>query len=239
MTRLEMHPVSRFELDVHWSSGRPAEATIEAHVLACGACQRYLAHLDRIAAEPAPAWNPHRARSAGSAGGPRAATWRRWFALSGTAAAVAFGTLIYLRARPAAQRGDPGAYVGVKGSPAVQVLVRTSAGTSVWDGRAPVHPGDALALEVACEGFARVAVTAPSPHGGAWTRLAEADCVRAPLLLPFTLVIDEQPEDERVAIVFSTERLDDGDLTAAIEGEARTRDVWVAGFVFHKSIVKP
>ncbi|MFS8066092.1 MAG: hypothetical protein ACMG6S_06945 [Byssovorax sp.] len=236
MTRPEMHPVSRFELDVHWSSGRPAEATIEAHVLACGACQRYLAHLDRIAAEPAPSWNPRGERSAG---GPRAAPWRTWLALSGTAAAVAFGTLIYLRARPAAQWGDPGAYVGVKGSPAVQVLVRTSAGTSVWDGRAPVHPGDALALEVAFEGVERVAVAAPSPHGGAWTRLAEAECVRAPLLLPFTLVIDEQPEDERVAIVFSAERIDDGDLTAAIEGEARTRDVWVAGFVLHKSIVKP
>jgi hypothetical protein len=234
MTGPEMHPVSRFELDVHWSSGRPAEATIEAHVLACGACQRYLAHLDRIAAEPAPAWNPGRARSSG---GPRAATWRRWVGLTGSAAAVALGALIYLRARPAAHEGDPGAYVGVKGSPAVQVLVRTPAGTSVWDGRAPVHPRDALALEVACEGFARVAVAAPS-QGGGWTRLAEAECVRAPLLLPFTLVIDEQPEDERVAIVFSSERVDDGALTAAIEGEARTRDAWVVGLVLPKSVVE-
>jgi hypothetical protein len=236
MTRPEEHPVSRFELDVHWSSGRPAEASVEAHVLACGACQRYLAHLDRIAAEPAPAWNPGRARSSG---GPRAAMWRRWVGLAGSAAAVALGALIYLRARQAAHGGDPEAYVGVKGSPAVQVLVRRPTGTSVWDGRAPVHPGDALALEVACDGFTRVAVAAPSPQGGAWTRLAEAECGRAPLLLPFTLIIDEQPEDERAAIVFSAERLDDGELTVAARGEARTRDVWAVGFVFHKSSDTP
>lgn len=233
MTRPEEHPVSRFELDVHWSSGRPADATIEAHVLACSGCQRYLAHLDQIAAEPAPAWDPGRARSRGAS---RAAPWRRWVALTGSAAAVAMGALLFLRARPTDHGGDPGAYVGVKGSPAVQVLVRTSAGTRVWDGRAPVHPGDALALEVACDGFARVAVAAPSSPGGAWARLAEAECTRAPLLLPFTLVLDEQPGDERVAIVFSVERVDEGDLTAAVESEARTRDVWVTGLVLRKEI---
>jgi hypothetical protein len=128
-------------------------------------------------------------------------------------------------------------YVGVKGTPAVQALVRSGDQTRIWDGRTPVRPGDAIALRIDCQGFSRVVVATASTPSTA-VRLFDDVCPADPTPLPFTLIPDDQPGDEHIAITFSDQPLDDRSLTTAIGGTAPSRGVWVERLTFPKQ-VKP
>ena len=108
----------------------------------------------------------------------------------------------------------------------MQVLVHRDHDTRVWDARTPVRPGDALALRVACEG-------APARHrrgAGSGPGRVDAPLRRAlprrGATLPFTLTVDAEPGDERLAVVLSQDPLDDHALDEAIAEARRTREVW-------------
>jgi hypothetical protein len=204
--------LSTFELDVYWASGKRGDAALEAHVAECARCRAYLAGLEALAESRA----PERGR-------------RRWALPSALGAGLALAACLVLFARG---RSVESPYVGIKGSPAVQVLVHRQADTWIWDGRTAVRPGDALALRVACEGLDHVAVASPGAAG--WGRITDGACPVEEAPLPFTLVVDDAPGDEQLAVVLSRDALDDEALRGAIGEGRRTADVWVAGFLLPK-----
>jgi hypothetical protein len=145
--------------------------------------------------------------------------------------------LLYAARAPDA---DGGRYVGVKGTPSVELLIHRDGETFLWDGHAPIRPHDALALRVACEGLSHVAVASRDAPGDAWTRVKEVDCPSGPsATLPFTLLVDEEPVDERFAVVVSRAPLDDAALGAAAGAPARTADVWAVQFDLAKAAESP
>ena len=153
---------------------------------------------------------------------------RRWALPAVSALALAAAAALFVHQKAP----EPEGYIGVKGTPAVQLLVHRDRDTRIWDGRSPVRPGDALALKVACEGLKHVAVAAPA--GSAWARLSGADCPAQGEALPFTLRVDGEPGDEKLAIVLSQAALDDDALKRAIAETRREGDVWVVTFTMPK-----
>jgi hypothetical protein len=237
MTTRTEGDVSTFALDVYWASGRRAEPELESHIASCARCLAYLARLQRLAAEDCPespaVVAPHPGLppvgTGGRSGADEPGRKRRWALPSaiGAGLALAAGVLLLVRGRPPERQ-----YVAAKGTPAVQVLVHRSADTWVWDGHSPVRPGDALALRVACEGLDHVAVASPGAQG--LGRIADVECPVGGAPLPFTLVVDDAPGEEQLAVVLSREALDDDTLRDAIGESRHAADVWVAGFVLPK-----
>jgi hypothetical protein len=213
--------VSTFALDVYWASGRAGDASIAAHVERCDRCKAYLAHLDTLYARlPVP-------RPPLRSGADRRPWWPGAMA-GGLAVAAAVALFAIARARTPAS----GAYVGAKGTPAAQVLLRRGQETRVWDGRAALRPGDALALRVSCEEWKRIAVAVPGPQG--WARVSDALCPASDAPLPFTLQVDGEPGDEQLALVLTQRSIDDGALERAIEENRRAADAWTIRFVLPK-----
>jgi hypothetical protein len=216
--------VSTFALDVYWASGRSGDAVLDTHVAACDRCRAYLANLDALA-ESGPALPTMPKRS------PSALRRSRALPLAG-ALALAAGLALYVYGRPPPSDG----YVGIKGTPAVQLLLHRDHDTRLWDGHSPLHPGDSLALRVACEGLKRVVVAAPGTGG--WSRLSSNPCPAGDDPLPFTLQVDSEPGDEKLAVVLSQDELDDDTLQKAIAETRRSADVWVLSFVMPKETEK-
>jgi hypothetical protein len=233
MTTSEEREVTTFELDVYWASGRPPDAAIEKHLATCVRCSAYLRTL---AAFAAPARTDSLPAARPSAENPRlSGALLRWkarrtaLAASVMAAVAASVAIVFLRTKVPATSD---AYVGIKGSPAVQLLLHRGTTTSVWDGHSPVRPGDALALRVACAGSKHVAVASPGAAG--WQRLSDAGCPTDGEPLPFTLLIDGQPGDERLAVVLSKDPMDDDRLRKAIAESQHASEAWVVQFVLPK-----
>jgi hypothetical protein len=231
MTGGSGHPFSTFELDVYQASGKPPDVRIEEHLRGCAQCRAYVEHLDALASAPPPSWAlPERTH--------RRVHWgllrKPWIAPLASAAVLVIGVVVWNKSVSRVA----GSYVGVKGTPAVQALVHSGDQTRIWDGRTPVHPGDAIALRVDCQGFSRVVVATGSTPSTT-VRLFEDGCPNGPGPLPFTLIPDDQPGEERIAIAFSDQPLDDKSLTAAIAGSsAPSSGVWVERLTFPKQ-VKP
>jgi hypothetical protein len=153
-----------------------------------------------------------------------------------TALALAAGIALFLRGRreeiPTVP-DDESSYVGIKGVPAAQALVRRDGKIRVWDGASRLRPGDSLAIGLACEQFTRAAVYARGPSGG--TKLWSGECPRGPNpTLPFTLVVDDEPGRERFSVVLSREPLDDARSTRALQASTRGADIWTIDFTFEK-----
>jgi hypothetical protein len=220
MTNTAEHEMSTFALDLYWASGRPDDAAIEQHLARCARCTEYLRALDSVGAIVS-----HRSKNRA----PPSPRWLRWAAPAAGAMAIAAGVALFLRSRREAADG----YVGLKGTPAVEVLVHRGSETKIWDERSPVQPGDALALRVACEGLTHAAVLSPKAKG--WTRLSEAPCPRDPdSPLPFTLRVDGEPGEEELAVVLSRDGLDEDGLRAAARTRRRDAGVWVVRFTLPK-----
>jgi hypothetical protein len=205
--------VSSFELDVYFASGEDEgdrEGATARHVAECARCRAYLEGLEALSALPPPA----RTRR------------RLWIPAVATLALAAGIALFVSRER---SRTEELNYVGTKGSPAAQILIRSAGQVRVWDGASPVRPGDALAVHVACEEFSYVTVATESV-----ARPWEGPCATTPSTLPFTLVVDDQPGREHFNVVLSRARLTDEGLRAAIVGETRGRNVWTISFDFVK-----
>lgn len=221
--------VSTFELDLHFASGKPADSAVEGHLATCTRCRAYVSSLDALS-DAASARADAPGAGLRTAGTPPALSRPRWRVPSALAAglALAAGVFFWMRARPGTED-----YVGAKGSPAVQVLVHRGVATWVWDGRTPILPGDALALEVACEGLDHVTVA--SPTGAGWTRIKEVDCPASRGALPFTLVADDAPGSESFDVVLSHGAVSDAALQSAIAENRHAADVWVDAFVLPKA----
>lgn len=190
---------STFALDLHWASPTPE---LEQHLAECERCRAYVAHL---AALDKPIALPVRRK-------------RSWFV---GAVVLALAIVIVLFAWPRSPT------IGVKGEPGIQVLVHRGTTTTVWDA-SPIHAGDALALRVACEGMARVAVVVPT--GVAF----EGACQDG--VLPFTLVVDARPGTEEATIVLSQTPLDPSALQRAVTQHTRDADIWTTRFTFEKEL---
>jgi hypothetical protein len=217
--------VSTFALDVYWASGRSGDAALESHVAGCDRCRAYLASLDALV-ESSPVL-PFPAPSKSKA------TRRQWAVPVIGALALAAGLALVVRGR---QFTTDGGYVGIKGTPAVQLLLHRDRDTHVWDGHSPLHPGDALALRVACEGLKHVVVATPGASG--WVRLSSTGCPVNGDPLPFTLQVDEEPGEEKLAVVLSQDELDDDTLQKAIAETRQTADTWVLSYVLPKETEK-
>ncbi len=220
------HPVSTFALDVYWARGRSGDERVARHVEECAQCRAYLATLGELDALGAPRLHVDATPIA-----PRRARPARVVSIVARAtAALALAAAIGLFLKSGF--GGPGpVYVGVKGTPSVQLLVHHGSATAIWDGRSAVHAGDALALRAACGGLSHVSVVAADAARGAWSRVSDGPCPAADDVLPFTLVVDGTSSEERIAVVMSDARLADDALSRAAEDSARTAQVWVVRFV--------
>jgi hypothetical protein len=100
----------------------------------------------------------------------------------------------------------------------------------VWDPALPVRAHDALALRVTCDGMSQVAVLVRDRTG--WRSAFAGACEEG--VLPFTLVVDDQPGSEQTAVVLSQAPLDALALQRAVEHETRTDAIWTTRFTFAK-----
>jgi hypothetical protein len=219
--------VSTFALDVHFASGRPG-GTLESHIADCDRCRAYVARLEELRAGA-----PREPVTTKAAVVPFTDAKRRsWVLPLGGALTLAAAVFVYLRTREL-----PAGYVATKGTPAVELLVQRDQKLERWDERFPIHPHDRLALRVACEDFSRVTVATPEGHR--WSRLYDKPCSVGEGPLPFSLVVDEEPGDEYLAVVLSREPLDDALLARAIDKAAREHDAWVVKLDLVKTDTAP
>jgi hypothetical protein len=224
--------LSMFELDLFFASNTP-DARIEGHVAACQRCSAYLSELALLqASTPCPAplqapLPPSRPAPRPSSIGRRRPRALHWTLAAGLAVLGAVTALLVV------DRDADAPAVAVKGSPAVQLLIRRDEKTRAWDGASRVRAGDALGLRVACEGFRRVTVAAASRDGG-WAALSEGACPEADGALPFTLVVDDAPGGEQLAVVFSEATLDPRVLGDAIAQRRLDAGAWVTRFELAK-----
>jgi hypothetical protein len=216
------HPVSTFALDVYWTSGCKGDEALARHVAECRRCREYLALLGEMESLPIP--GPRHVSSPLPA---RRVAIPVGGALAG-ALALAAGVAIVAVA--AVKDHAPPSYVGIKGTPSVQLLVRRGGATAIWDGRSPVRAGDAIALRAACSDLPNVAVTTEDPARG-WVRLSDAPCPKGEDVLPFTLVVDGASREERIAVVMSAARLSDEALSRAARDTERSERAWTVRFV--------
>jgi hypothetical protein len=243
MTRSEEH-VSMLELDLFFAT-RERNVALEAHVDECARCAGYLKELAALqearrvplpsaGASTASGWLSDSARRAAPQPAFSVRSRRRPWLLPGAAAMTAAVVFSLLSLQSADERAPA---VAVKGSPAVQLLVRRGQETRIWDGSSRVRAGDVLGLRVACEDFSTVTVVAA--RGEEWTRLEEQACP-APAgvrTLPFTLVVDAAPGRERFAVVFSKAALEERALSEAMSAQRRDGGIWVTRFELQKEVV--
>jgi len=223
MTASEEH-LSMFELDLYFAT-QASDARIEEHVASCERCSGYLAELE-VLQKGVPS-----VRGAASETFPRRSPARRSPARS-RALALSLAAIAGLSAVTAllvVPRAPDVPVVAVKGGPAVQLLVRRGEETRPWDGSSPLRAGDALGLRVVCEEFARVAVASGDAHER-WSQLSEGACPPAGAALPFTLLVDDAPSAEHLAVVFSKSTLAGPALGQAIEARRLDAQVWVTRF---------
>jgi hypothetical protein len=206
------HDYSPFLLDLYYVSDEPRDPELSRHLDGCVRCRAYIEHLDAASARPF----------------ALPVARRRWWPVAALAfAALAVAALaLWLRA------GDRPPYIATKGEPGVQLLVRRADQTVVWDASRPVRAGDAIALRLACQAMTRATVLFADHFQ--WKR-AFGDACRDGVL-PFTLVVDGEPGDERIAIVLSNEPLDDMAAQHAIETQARSAAVWTLQLVLTKEM---
>jgi hypothetical protein len=226
MTPNEEH-LSMFELDLYFATGA-SDARVEDHVAECERCSAYLAHLGPLQeSAPLPPVRPAAAPASRRAR-PRAL---------GLALAAGLSLSVVMTALLIFTHETGPAAVAVKGSPAVQLLLRRGDETLPWDGARRVRPGDALGLRVACEDFSHVTVAVASEAApGRWSSLSTGECPPAGAVLPFTLVVDDEPGRERVAVVFSMSPLGAPALGQAIEQRRLDAGAWVTRFELDKEI---
>jgi hypothetical protein len=93
------------------------------------------------------------------------------------------------------------------------------------------------ATGAADEEFRHVAVAVASGQArGRWSHLSQGVCPAAGGALPLTLVVDDEPGSERLAVVFSRSRLDPPALDEAIEARRLDTDAWVTRFELAKDV---
>ncbi len=196
-----------------------ADPQVAAHVESCETCRAQLSRVQQ--APPVPAW----VGDLGSAKSSR----RTWWAGS-VGALAAIGLVLMIASPRRGPDGDPGA----KGAPSVAVYVKRGDVVSLWDGRAPFAPGDALRLKISPQGFGRVAVA--SLQGDTITELYAAPVTaRGESVLPPSWTLDGTPGPDVLLLVFSHAPLSEDGLRRAAAGLPRTSEVWATRLALTKS----
>jgi hypothetical protein len=229
----EEHAVSTFTLDVYFAQGKTDNPTLATHLETCEPCRNYIGVLEELAttAPLAPKLIPHL-----SAVGARERRFH-WAPVALGAALVAAGFAWLIGSAELVR--EPQAYVASKGAPAAQAIIKSDGRSQIWDGKRVLRPGDAIALRATCEGFAHLAVVTPSSNGGAWSRLFDGPCPGGNEPLPFTVVADDRPGNERLALVFSASPVSDETLREGVRRGDRTPQIWVIQFLFAKQVSRP
>jgi anti-sigma factor RsiW len=241
----EAHP-STFALDVFFAQGQGQAGVVESHLEACPRCRAYVDELEatkdnapaRFMTTTPRATTPGSPTPSGVPKGLRRGKPIRWTSSRlwrtsalGVLAAAAGAVLLVKMLEP---KPEPVAYVGAKGTPIVAALIHRDR-TSLWDGHSPIQSGDAIAFRVVCEGFTEVTVATPAAGDGtSWTRAFDGACPAGEEPLQFTLVADDAPGDERVAIVLRRRKVDDRELESAIRNATRTTSVFTFELRFPK-----
>ena len=206
---------STFALDLHWATRDPE---IEAHVAGCERCGAYVAHLRELDGKPLAV--PARRR--------RAWRWPALAAFVAAAAVVAF--VLWHRPAPTQTHIPRGTYVAAKSAPALQVLLQRDGQLHVWEGGQRIRGNDKLALRVACEAMTHVTVLVRDRQQ--WTQTFAGTCTDE--VLPFTLVVDSEPGEERIAVVLSAGAIDQDAAARAADQQTRTATVWALQSIFTK-----
>lgn len=195
-----------------------AETSI--HVKACDECRAHLGRCEMPA--PIPAATRERAmRSA------RVIHLRRW--LLGIPAVLALTAFVGMGVRRVPDRET----ITAKGSPSVAVYVKHGAAVSLWDGRAPLSPGDGLQLKVAPAGFPRVTVASVAASSIVELYAGEIDA-RGETMLPQSWTLDSDPGPEVMLIVFSRATLSSFELRKVRDDVPRTTQLWSTRIEFWK-----
>ncbi|MEO6772465.1 MAG: hypothetical protein ABI437_05425 [Kofleriaceae bacterium] len=209
---MDDHRYSTFALDLYWAAPDTRDPDLEQHLATCERCHAYVDHLAAIDRPIEVRARPKRPK-------------RSWLpTLLATALAIAL--VIVVLAWP----GHRAPRIAIKGEPGVEVLVHRGAETVVWNTSLRVRAHDALALRVACEGMARVSVLVPDATG--WHLAFEGSCQDE--VLPFTLVVDDQPGVEQISVVLSQSQLDVDAVQRATALETRSAALWTTRFTFAK-----
>src|SRR5262249_17204178 len=138
--------------------------------------------------------------------------WRPW-AIAATCMAAIVVAIVLVRP----SSSHDGSYIASKGAPAAQILVRREGTTSQLDPADKIRAGDVLVLRIACEAMPRITVLAR--EGVRWKRVSDGDCHDG--VLPFTLIVDAEPSDEQLAVVFGRTLLDDAAAIAAADHQTQ------------------
>lgn len=201
-----------------------SDAATAAHVSSCGRCSTYLAEL-----QPSPM--PERVRQLEQ---ERRPGWLSGIRLPHLAAVCAAAVLAAIVLPGVFRHQD----LAAKGSPSVAVYVKHGASVSLWDGRAPVSPGDGLQLKVAPAGFSRVTVASVAAAKVVELIASEIN-PRGETTLPRSWTLDAEPGPEVLLIVFSRAPLSPADLRAARDDLPRTRRLWSTRVELFKRMEQP
>lgn len=222
--------LSTFELDLFFAS-KGANKKIERHLRSCRHCEAYLDHLRTLQAN-APA-SPLLPFSPAVTRAPRRTN--KAMPPRFTFLAAALSTCLVVGLYLGLPESRPSHYVGIKGTPAVQLLIYSGETLRTWDGSSPIERENTLALQVACEGFSQVNVATLERNDQSVQRLFQGKCpANTGAILPFTLLVDNQPGPEMFSVVFSTGQLNLEKLQQALEAETPNDSVWITHFSLEK-----
>jgi hypothetical protein len=191
-----------------------------AHLKACDECRAHVGRCEMPAPVPA-ATRELAMRSV------RLIQLRRW--LLGLPAAVVVAAFLALGVHRIPGRDATSS----KGSPSVAVYVKHGAAVSLWDGRAPLFPGDGLQLKVAPAGFSRVTVASVAAASIDELYAGEVEA-RGETTLPRSWTLDADPGPEVMLIVFSRVPLSSSELRMVRDDLPRTRRLWSTRVEFWK-----
>jgi hypothetical protein len=201
------HP-SRLQLDAY-ALGAKDDATA-AHAETCPDCS---AHLQAVRVQlPVPSWVP------GATQPPRP-RWRWAAAVAALATVAVIGFLV-----PKGATDE----VTAKGAPTVQVWVNHSGRAAIWDGAAPLHPGDMVRFDVASAGYRQLTVV-ELQDGQLYQVLHSAPV--APHETSPAWRVDDEGTREEIGVLLSNGPLSEAELRASLKGHGA---VWSKQWVFQK-----
>lgn len=155
------------------------------HLEGCPACAAYLSRLQ--AAPPLPAWTAELADEE-----PRSRSWMGLL-LGGVLAAGAVALMVH-----------PRPSVTAKGAPSVAVYVKRGDAVLVWDGSAPLIPGDRIQLQVFPD-FRRSATVIALSDPSSPRILYSGELPEGrPTQLPVSFRVDDSPGPEQILIVLGS-----------------------------------
>ena len=231
------HP-SFFELD-RLALGHSSDSAIADHARECELCR---AHLARVQATvPIPDWVRALEQQDGRFDWVRGLG--RWFTahravVAATVVASLGLAMVSISGRFATRPEDEGTFTTVRGAPGVAVHVKRGARVRRWRPGFAVRSGDQVRVEVAPDGYSRVAVFR-YPAAGRLTRLYEGPVApEGNTVLPPAWELDDAIEDERLVVAFGKAPLDAGSVLRALQAgrSGETDDgVWVRTVVLERT----